>query len=206
MKLYYLQGACSLAVHIVLEWCAQPYEAISVSGQALKEPDFLALNPLGSAPVFIDSNIQLTQSSAILQYLAEKHPESQLLGTTLVEKAETRRWLGLINADIHPLYSIIFGVKHYINDENCHTGLKHSATERIKKMYVVIDKQLQGNTYLTGNRSIADAFLFVTLLWAPVAKIDIASLPALQQFFEGMKQDAGVIAALQAEGLADRLK
>lgn len=73
-------------------------------------------------------------------------------------------------------------------------------------MYVVIDKQLQGNTYLTGNRSIADAFLFVTLLWAPVAKIDIASLPALQQFFERMKQDAGVMVALQAEGLADRLK
>ena len=202
MKLYYLQGACSLAVHITLEWCAQPYEAIAVSGKALKEPDFLALNPLGSAPVFIDSNLHLTQSSAILQYLAEKYPETQLLGNNLLEKAETRRWLGLINADIHPLYSIIFGVKQYSNDENCHAGLKHSAAERIKKIYAVIDKQLQDKTYLTGNRSIADAFLFVTLLWAPVAKIDLSIFPALQRFFELMKQDQRVQAALKAEGLA----
>lgn len=205
MKLYYLQGACSLAVHIVLEWCAQPYEAVAVSGRALKEPEFLVLNPLGSAPVFIDSGMPLTQSSAILQYLAEKYPEAQLLGDNLQERAETRRWLGLINADIHPLYSIVFGVKHYSSDENCHTGLKHSAAERIKKMYAIIDKQLQGKTYLTSKRSIADAFLFVTLLWAPVAKIDLAVFPALQQFFGQMKQDKGVQAALQAESLTEGL-
>lgn len=201
MKLYYLQGACSLAVHIVLEWCAQPYEAVAVSGKALKEPNFLALNPLGSAPVLIDSGIPLTQSSAILQYLGEKYPDSQLLGEGLLERTETRRWLGLINADIHPLYNIIFGVRQYSNDENCHTGLKHSAAERIKKMYAVVDKQLQGKTYLTGKRSIADAFLFVTLLWAPVAKIDLTAFPALQQFFEHMQQDKGVQTALHAEGL-----
>lgn len=201
MKLYYLPGACSLAVHIVLEWCNQPYEAIAVSGKTLKEPEFLTLNPIGSAPVFIDSDLPLTQSSAILQYLAEKYPETHLLGEDLLQRAETRRWLGLINADIHPLYNIIFSVRQYTTEESCHTELKTSASERIKKMYTVINKQLQGQAYLTGSRSIADAFLFVTLLWAPVAKINLTSFPALQQFFERMQQDSGVSAALNAEGL-----
>src|SRR3546814_5380854 len=48
MKLYYSPGACSLADHIVLEWIGKPYEAIRVSRDDRKSPEFLRLNPAGA--------------------------------------------------------------------------------------------------------------------------------------------------------------
>ena len=57
MKLYYLPGACPLATQIVLEWTATPYELQAVSRSEIKEPAYLALNPLGSVPVLVDGQL-----------------------------------------------------------------------------------------------------------------------------------------------------
>src|SRR5699024_3938017 len=99
MKLFYLPGACPLATHIVLKWTGQPCELIAVSRKEIKEPEFLALNPLGAVPVLKDGDFVLTQSSAILEYLAEAHPDSGLLPTEPRERANVRRWLAFCNAD-----------------------------------------------------------------------------------------------------------
>ena len=59
MKLYYMPGACSLADHIALEWANADYEACAVSRDALKQPEFLALNPMGSVPCLTDGDFVL---------------------------------------------------------------------------------------------------------------------------------------------------
>jgi len=60
---------------------------------------------------------------------------------------------------------------------------------------------LADRDWLTGMRSVADAYLFVTLRWAEVMAIDLTGLNHLQHFFERMQNDAGVKAALEKEGL-----
>lgn len=201
MKLYYLQGACSLAVHIVLEWIGQPYASQAVSREELKQAEFLALNPLGSAPVFTDGDLCLTQSSAILQYLADKYPKSQLLSQDLVERAQTLMWLGLINSDIHRHYGLLFGAPMYAQHESCQKELQSNAVRRLKQFYTVINQQLADKDYLVGKRSIADAYLYVTLRWAQRADIDLSDFEHLPRFFALLHQDDGVQAALAAEGL-----
>ncbi|GHE76249.1 hypothetical protein GCM10019059_39450 [Camelimonas fluminis] len=76
--LFYMPGACSLAPHIVLEWIGAPFEAKRVRREA---PELLAVNPAGAVPVLVeDDGWSLTQAGAILDYLAHKHPEADLLG------------------------------------------------------------------------------------------------------------------------------
>src|SRR5690606_27211391 len=79
MKLYYLPGACSLATHIILEWMGKPYETQAVAREELKQPEFLALNPMGAVPVLADGDHILTQNASILEYLAEQAPQLNLL-------------------------------------------------------------------------------------------------------------------------------
>ena len=201
MKLYYLPGACPLASHIALEWIGKPYETHAVSRDELKQPAFLALNPLGAVPVLQDEGMTLTQSSAILEYLAEKNPEANLLGKTIQERAETRRWLAFINADIHRNFGVMFGVQRYADQESTQAEVRGKTGELLKKLFAVADQQLTGKQWLTGTRSVADAYLYVVMRWANAMKIDLSGQANLQAFFKRMEQDKAVQAALRAEGL-----
>ncbi|MEZ2720942.1 glutathione S-transferase family protein [Paenalcaligenes hominis] len=200
MKLYYLQGACSLAIHIVLEWIGEPYESESIARTELKSERFLNLNPAGSVPVLSDNDLVLTQSTAILQYLGEKYPHADLVGTDLRSHAETRRWLGVVNSDVHRVFGLIFGWKNYV-DEGCKDELIAGAKTQLDRYFVILDKQLQNKDYLTGTRSVADAYLWVTLRWAHLVQVDLSPYPELRRFYEQLALDSGVQAALKQEGL-----
>src|SRR3546814_5968497 len=87
MKLYYLPGACSLASHIVLEWIGKPYETQALSREEMKQAPYLKLNPLVAVPVLVDGDWVLTQSAAILEYLAESNPQAGLMTEAMRERA-----------------------------------------------------------------------------------------------------------------------
>ena len=76
MKLYYSPGACSLSDHIVLEWIGKPYATQKVSREELKTAEFKQLNPAGAVPVLEQDGWALTQNMAILNYLADMHPQA----------------------------------------------------------------------------------------------------------------------------------
>ena len=203
MKLYYMPGACSLASHIVLEWIGKPYEAHKLSRDELKAPEFLKVNPLGAVPALTDGDWAITQNVAILEHLAELAPQSPLLGDgTARSRAEVRRWLGFINSDIHKTFSMIFGAQRYLKDEAAQKELAASASALLTKLFAQLDAQLAGKSYLAGGApSIADAYLYVVLRWARAKEVDLSGQDNLAAFFKRMEENAGVKAALQAEGL-----
>ncbi|MBV7501123.1 MULTISPECIES: glutathione binding-like protein [Achromobacter] len=203
MKLYYMPGACSLASHIVLEWIGKPYETHKLTREALKEPEFLRINPMGAVPALTDGDWTLTQNVSILEYLAEQAPESTLLGDgSARSRAEVRRWVGFINSDVHKTFSLLFGAQRYLKDEGAQKELAASASALLTKLFAQLDTQLAGKQYLAGAApSVADAYLYVVLRWAHAKEVDLTGLSNLSAFFERMQANAGVKAALQAEGL-----
>lgn len=203
MKLYYMPGACSLASHIVLEWLGKPYESHRLSREALKEPEFLRINPLGAVPALTEGDWTLTQNVSILEYLAEQDPQRQLLGDgTARSRAEVRRWLGFINSDVHKTFSMIFGAQRFVAQEDAQKELAASASKLLTKLFAQLDAQLAGKPYLAGAApSIADAYLYVVLRWARGKEVDLSGQDNLAAFFKRMEADAGVQAALKAEGL-----
>ncbi len=202
MKLYYLPGACPLASHIALEWIGKPYETQEVSREEIKQPAYLALNPLGAVPVLVDGDFVLTQSAAILEYLAELSPEAGLMPDTPRERAEVRRWLGLCNADLHRTFGNIFAVKSLASTEQFQEELVSKSSAKLVQLFGVADQQLQGKEWVAGTRSVVDPYLYTLLRWAKGKNIDIGNMRNLQAFYERMEADAGVQAALRAQGLA----
>lgn len=202
MKLYYMPGACPLASHIVLEWIGKPYEIQVVARDALKQAPFLALNPMGAVPVLVDGEMTLTQSAAILEYLAELNPQTDLIGNTLRERAETRRWLGFCNADLHRTFGFMFSVEAYSSDEAIQQELLTKTAARLASMFLVAEQQLAGKQWITGTRSIADPYLYTMLRWAKAKEVGIATMKNLQAFYQHMQADRGVQAAVKAQGLS----
>ena len=202
MKLYYSPGTCALADHIVLEWIGKPYELVLVSREERKEPAFLKINPAGAVPVYEEDGWRLTQNAAILNYLADRFPESKLGGDgTPRSRAEINRWLAIINSDMHPLFKPFFGSVAFLEDPALIEKAQDNARQLLRTYFERVDAQLKGRDWLVGTRSIADPYLFVLLRWAKPQKVDLSGLENLARFERNMRADASVRKALKEQGI-----
>jgi glutathione S-transferase len=202
MKLYTKPGACSLADHIALIWSGLPFEFQIVDAATMKSPEFLAMNPAGAVPVLEDGGWVLTQNAAILHYICDKAPAAGLDGGSDPRtRGEVNRWLSFVNADVHPAFHPMFGSTAYLGEEAA-ARTKDAAKQKLRGYFERLDAQLTGKDWLTGKRSIADPYLYVELRWAEKLGLDMSGLGQLAAFRQRMDADAGVRAALTAEGLA----
>lgn len=168
MKLYEFAPTRSIRVRWTLQELGVDFEAISVNLVAGEHqcPDFLRLNPAGKLPVLVDGELVLTESVAIVRYLAQKYRDRGLLPATLEEQAELDRWLLFTATELEqPLWRI-----------SKHTSLlpKHSripadidlARRDFTVMARVLENHLQQREFVVGERvSVADFVLAYTLDW-----------------------------------------
>src|SRR6201981_1708719 len=79
-KLYYAPGTCALATHIALEEAGAPYEAILVDfrSQAQRSAEYLAVNPKGRVPALVTDAGTLTETPALLVFVAQRFPAAEL--------------------------------------------------------------------------------------------------------------------------------
>lgn len=200
MKLYHMPGACSLADLIVLQWIGADHEPVRMSLESIKSPSYLAINAGGTVPLLTDGDLSLTENVAILGYLADLYPEARLLGDGSPRaRAEVMRWLGFLNSDVHKALKPIFVPQRFLKDAAMAPVLADNARGHVREYLARLDDQLDGRDWLTGERSIADPYLFVISRWSAAKKIDMQGLDNLARFVRMMDGDAGVQAALGAE-------
>ena len=203
MKLYSMPGACSTACHITLHWSGAAFSVQVLARDELKSAAYLAVNPAGAVPTLVDGDFVLTQNAAIVGYIADLNPEAALAGDgSARQRAEANRWLAFCNADVHPAFHPLFGPGRFIADEAQFDALKDTARQRLRGLFERADAQLAGGEWLAGFRSYADPYLYITLRWAAKTGVDLAGLENLAAFTRRMEADAGVQAALNAEGLS----
>lgn len=201
MKLYYMAGSCAMADHITLEWIGQPYTAQKMSRDDLKSAEYLKLNPSGKVPVLEHDGWVLSQNTAILGFLADSFPDAHLTGDgSPKQRAEVARWLGFLNADVHPTFHPFFGSADALGEDAAKTA-KQQAGKKLRDLFGQLDAQLQGKEWLTGSRSIADPYLFVALRWARANEVDLSGYDSLARFFERMIADEGVATVMAKEGI-----
>jgi glutathione S-transferase len=138
---------------------------------------------------------------AILNYLADSFPEAGLGGDgTPKGRAEVNRWLTFLNADVHPTFHPLFGSPDFL-DEAAVQQTQEQARGKLRDLFGRADAQLQGRNWLTGARSIADAYLFVVLRWAKAMNVDLSGYANLAGFVDRMLADNAVQKVMADEGL-----
>jgi glutathione S-transferase len=200
MKLYYSPGACSLSPHIVSREAGIPLDLQKVSTKDKTMEgggDYWQVNGKGYVPALkLDDGQLLTEGPAIVQYLADRKPESGLApknGTP--ERYRLQEWLNFITAEIHKGFSPLF--RPTTPDE-----YKTISKENLAKRFDWLDQQLKGKDYLMGKTfTVADAYLFVVLGWTKPTGIDLARWPNLAAFHARVAARPKVKEAMVAEGL-----
>lgn len=202
MKLYYLPGACSLASHIALREAGASFDLDKLDNATKKTEagaDFLAINPKGYVPVLaLNDNDVLTEGAAILQYIADQHPDAGLapaVGT--LERARLQEHLNFVASELHKAFSPLF-------KPDATEAEKAAAKTRVAQKLDLVEKQLSdGRSYLLGDKfTVADAYLFVVANWTGPTGIGLDTWPHVAAFQQRVGSREAVQAALKAEGLA----
>ena len=205
LKLFYSPGACSMAVHIVLEWIGAPYQTVRVD---YHDPEYLKINPAAAVPALDYGGMEpLTQASAVLQYLASTHPLANLLDDRTPEtSAELQRWASFLTGDLHPAFFLLFMPARYTvsTDSRALADVQAAGVALVQKKLAILDSHLSGHEWLVGDkRTIVDAYATPMLNWA-IAKLPkgLEPYPALKAHHERMMADPAVKKVMADEGLS----
>jgi glutathione S-transferase len=200
MKLYFSPGACSLAAHISLREIGAEFDLDKVDLRAHKTStgdDFYEINPKGYVPALETDGGLLTENAAVLPYIADLKPDSGLApARASAERYKLFEWLGFIGTEVHKSHTPFFS-------PNATEAEKSSAREKLSRRYDHIEKQLAGKSFLMGERfTVADAYLFVMLIWMSKTGLDSAKWPELKALRQRIGERPAVQAAQQAERAA----
>jgi GSH-dependent disulfide-bond oxidoreductase len=196
-------------VHIMLEECGLPYEAIPVdigAGDQFK-PDFLAISPNNKIPALVDPHgpdgapIALFESGAILLYLSAK--TGKFLPASDREKFEVLQWLMFQMGGVGPMLGQTHHFRTYAPEKIEYAVNRY--TNETKRLYGVMNKRLQTSRYIGGNAySIADIAIFPWLRNWKNQGIDWADYPQLKRWFDQINDRPAVQRGVMV--LADRHK
>ena len=200
MKLYFSPGACSLSPHIALREAGLPFQMERVDLSTAKTEsgaDYTQVNPNGYVPALVlDNGEVLTEGPAIVQYIADRNPDSGLApkaGT--LARYHLMEWLNFISSEIHKSFSPLF-------NPNAAEEWKNGVRELLGRRLNTLSKELDGRPYLLGDQfTVADGYLFTVLSWSGHVGIDLSPWPVLTDYLARIGARPKVQEALRAEGL-----
>lgn len=198
-KLFYSPGACSLAVHVILNELAVPFDAIrkSTKDGSLKSPEFLKMNPRGQVPLLVAGDTPVKEGGAIITWLLDTH-KSPLLPQSGIERAKALEWLMWANASLHPTYSRAFWLMHQQIDEKSKATLNASIYAQIQSMWDEAEARLSQSQFLGGdNIGAADVLITVISQWGVGHEFTFG--PNVQRVFKTVKDRPSWAKATAAE-------
>lgn len=203
MKLYYLPGACSFAVHIALNELGAEFEIEKLDNATkLTESgtDFRKINPLGYVPALtIDDDEALIEAPAILQYLADTKPESGLAPANgTIERTRLQQHLNFTASEFHKAFAPFFSGVELSEEE------REAAVAKVAIRLDHIERLLSdGRNYLLGdNFTVADCYAYTVASWTGPTAISLDKWPSVRAYIDRISVRPSVRKAMVAEGLS----
>ena len=199
MDLYFSPMACSLATRIAL------YEAGATANYLEVDPktkvvrndgsDFRTVNPLGLVPTLrTDDGLVLTENAAILQYVADRFPQSGLGTDPGMERSRLQQWLCFIGTELHK------GLFIPILDKTAPPEMKSHVLGKNLSRLDYLDNYLKGRDTLLDHFSVADAYLVTVINWTMATPpIELAKWPNVKAYHERLRSRPSIARAVAEE-------
>jgi glutathione S-transferase len=166
-----------MAPHAALAEIGVGYELVRIErDEAQTDAAYRALNPLGVVPTLVDGDLVLTESAAILLYLADRYPDARLAPT---DRAQFYRWLVFMTNTVQTTMLRVFYPERYGGD-----GVRERGAIDAAVHFDLLDRTLNGRDWLVGeHRTAADLFLFMLTRWGRRLEAPAWDRPNLRAHF-----------------------
>jgi len=183
MKLFHSPDSCARAVHIALEEAGAAYESVRMSlGHGdQRQPDYLAINPKGRVPTLVTEQGVLTETPAILVYIAQLFPQSSLaLPADPFAFAEIQAVNSYLASTLHVAHAHKLRGSRWANDAAAIEAMRAKVPESVAACFELIETRLFRGPWVMGERfSIADPYLFVFAEWMEGDGVEPSRFPKI---------------------------
>jgi glutathione S-transferase len=203
LKLFYAPHTCSLATHIALKDAGAEYTTARVdfAANGQRSPDYLAINPKGRVPALVTDKGILTETPAILAFIAQSFPLARLapIGEPFAF-AEVQAFNSYLCSTLHVNHAHRMRGSRWADDPVAIAAMQRKVPDSVGACYDLIERDMLRGPWVMGTTyTICDPYLFTLAQWLEGDGLDPSRYPKLMDHRSRMSERAAVRNAIADE-------
>jgi glutathione S-transferase len=199
-KLYYAPGTCALASHIALAEAGAPYttEKVDFKTNQQNSPEYLGINPKGRVPSLVTDHGILTETPAMLAFIAQSFPQAKLapLDDTFAF-AQLQAFNSYLCSTVHVAHAHKGRGYRWATDEASFADMKRMVPKSVSASFALIERSMLRGPWVMGETyTVCDPYLFTIAQWLEGDSVDLAALPKVADHRKRMAERPAVRKAL----------
>ena len=204
LRLYFARGTCAFASHIALAEAGADYtvERIDFKANQQNSADYLAVNPKGRVPALVTERGILTETPAILAFVAQSFPKAKLAPLDdAFAFAQVQAFNSYLCSTVHVAHAHRVRGSRWASEESSFADMKRKVPQTMGACFAMIeDKMLRGPWVMGEQYTICDPYLYTIATWLEGDGVEIAKYPKLADHYHRMAGRAAVKKALAEQG------
>ena len=203
LKLYYAPNTCALASHIALEEAGAAFETIRLNFKAeeQKKPDYLKINPKARVPSLVTDRGIITETPAILIYIAQSFPAAKLapLGDPFA-LAKVQEFNSYLCATVHVAHAHRMRGARWTDDAAAIETMKKKVPQTVGECFALIEREMFAGPWVMGkDYTVCDGYLYTLSQWLSGDGVDINKTPKIAEHFRRVGERPAVAKAVADE-------
>lgn len=203
LKLFYAPNTCALASHILLEEVGAAYDAVRIDfrKEQQRSPEFLAINPKGRVPALVTERGILTETPALLVFIAQQYPGARLAPfDDAFAFAEMQSFNSYLCSTVHVAHAHRMRGYRWVDDPAAIEAMRRKVPQSVGDGFALIEQQLLRGPWVMGEAyTICDPYLFTLAQWLEADGVDLAQLPRVLAHRERVAARPATKRAIAAE-------
>ena len=203
LKLYYAPGTCALASHIALEEAGAAYttERLDFKSNQQTSPEYLKVNPKGRVPALVSDHGVLTETPALLAYIAQSFPKAKLAPLDdAFAFAQVQAFNSYLCSTVHVAHAHKGRGYRWATEESSFADMKGMVPKSMAACFALIERGMLKGPWVMGEQyTICDPYLFTLTGWLEGDDVDLATLPKVMAHRQRMAERTAVKKVMEDE-------
>ena len=191
LTFYYAKSSAAYAPHILLEELDLDYKAVRIDFQTAEQrsPAYLEVNPKGRVPALVTDKGILTETPAMLAYLAQISPALNLVPTDPFEFAIAQAFNSYMASTVHVAHAHKHRGARWADDPSAHEAMKSKVTENMTEYARMIEEYYLKGPFVLGDRfSFCDPYMALVTRWFRDDEVDLDQFAKIKEHDTLMRQ------------------
>jgi glutathione S-transferase len=202
-KLYYAPGTCALASHIALQEAGAAYETkrLDFKTNQQNSAEYLAINPKGRVPSLVTERGILTETPAMLAFIAQSFPQAKLAPLDdPYAFAQVQAFNSYLCSTVHVAHAHKGRGYRWASDEASFADMKRMVPKSVGASFALIERDMLKGPWVMGDSyTICDPYLFTLAQWLEGDSVDLSTLPRVMEHRKRMSERPAVRTVMAKE-------